>query len=249
MKKIVTATDLGGAPFFKNDMREVFNSEIWAVIEDLMSDQDSSSYGVIMSGCVISANVSNFDITAGIVYLNGEFMRLSAATNQTFPKYIAPKTPTSDSRTFADGSTHAVVQTKEAELVSSAPGAGQYIEIADLTNANAFRFAPSAWTNLTLINGWASVGGSPVQYKWDRMKKVIYLRGILDAAGSSSAVFAETDSISGVNIPSGIIPIVRDDGTITRLNIGGISTDISVSDYNIANTYYLTGIVLPYQDA
>lgn len=133
MKKIVSATDLGGAPFFKNDMREVFNSEIWAALEALLSPFNSDTEGLIISGCVFSNNAGNFDMTAGIVYLNGEFMRIAAATNQTYTKYIAPKTPTSDSRTFADGTTHAVVQTKEAELVGSAPGAGQYITINSLT--------------------------------------------------------------------------------------------------------------------
>lgn len=135
MKKVVSATDLGGAPFFKNDLREVFNSEIWAAMQAILSPFDTDTEGIIVSGCVITANASNFDITAGIVYLNGEFMRLAAATNQSFTKYIAPATPTSDSRTFADGTTHAVVQTKNAELVGSAPGAGQYVTIATLTGA------------------------------------------------------------------------------------------------------------------
>lgn len=133
MKKIVSATDLGGAPFFKNDMREVFNSEIWDVIEGMLAPFDSDTEGLIISGCVFSNNGGNFDMTAGIVYLNGEFMRIAAVTNQAYTKYIAPKTPTSDSRTFADGSTNAVVQTKEAEIVGSAPGAGQYITINSLT--------------------------------------------------------------------------------------------------------------------
>lgn len=140
MKKIVSATDLGGAPFFKNDMREVFNSEIWDVIEGMLSPFDSDTEGLIISGCVFSNNAGNFDMTAGIVYLNGEFMRIAAVTNQAYTKYIAPKTPTSDSRTFADGSTNALVQTKEAELVGSAPGAGQYITISALTGAEDRRW-------------------------------------------------------------------------------------------------------------
>lgn len=151
MKKIVTATDLGGAPFFKNDMREVFNSEIWDAIEALLSPYDSDVEGIIVSGCEISANAANFDITAGIVYLNGEFMRLPAATNQSFTKYIAPATASSDSRTFADSTTHAVVETKTAELVGAAPGAGQYVTINSLTGANDRVWRPATADQSTRI--------------------------------------------------------------------------------------------------
>ncbi|HMG89264.1 MAG TPA: hypothetical protein VK589_04370 [Chryseolinea sp.] len=139
MKKIVSATDLGGAPFFKNDMREIFNAELWDVIEGILSQHDADTQGVIISGCVLSANAANFDMTAGIVYLNGEFMRIAAATNQTFNKFIQPSTPTTESRTFADGTTHNLTETKGAELGASTPGAGQYITIANLTAPDSRR--------------------------------------------------------------------------------------------------------------
>ena len=132
MRKIVPAADLGGAPMFKNDLRDVFNGDIWAALDGMLASRQADSQGIIISGCVLSDNAGNFDMTAGVVYLNGEFMRIAAATNQTFPKFIAPKTPVSDSRTFADGTTHAVVETKEAELVASA-GSGQEITISSLT--------------------------------------------------------------------------------------------------------------------
>ena len=141
MKKIVSATDLGGAPLFKNDLREVFNSELWDVMQAMLAHHDGDTQGIIVSGCVLSANASNFDMTAGIVYLDGEFMRIAAATNQTFTKFIAPATPTSDSRTFADGTTHALVETKTAELVGSSPG-GRYVTIANLVAPDARRLNP-----------------------------------------------------------------------------------------------------------
>jgi hypothetical protein len=74
-------------------------------------------------------------MTAGIVYLNGEFMRIAAATNQSFTKYIAPAAVVDDDRQFADGTTNTIFETKSAELVSSPPGAGQYITINTLTGA------------------------------------------------------------------------------------------------------------------
>jgi len=132
MKKFTTGTDLGGAPIYKNDLREVFNSEIWVAIEALLYQFNSDTQGIIVSGCVTTANGGNFDMTAGVVYLNGEFMRIPAAINQTFTKYIAPKAAINDSRTFADTTSHVITIDKQAELVGSAPGAGQYITIASL---------------------------------------------------------------------------------------------------------------------
>lgn len=135
MKKIVQSATLGGAPIHKNDLRESFSDEIWDSLEAMLSPFNSDTEGIIVSGCVISANASNFDMTAGIVYLNGEFMRIAAATNQSFTKYIAPATVVDDDRQFADGTTNTLFQTSGAELVVSAPGAGQYITINSLTGA------------------------------------------------------------------------------------------------------------------
>ena len=140
MKKIVSAADLGGAPFTKQDLREVFNDEIWDAIEALLAPFNSDTEGIIVSGCVFTNNAGNFDMTAGIVYLNGEFMRISAVTNQSYTKYIAPATPTSDSRVFSDTTSHAVTQTKTAGIVGSAPGGGQYITIDNLTGADDRRW-------------------------------------------------------------------------------------------------------------
>lgn len=137
MKKLVSSADLGGAPITKADLREVFNDEIWDALEALLAPFNSDTEGLIISGCAFSNNAGNFDMTAGIVYLNGEFMRIAAVTNQSYTKYIAPATPTSDSRVFGDSTSHAVTQTKTAGIVGSAPGAGQYITISSLTISNA----------------------------------------------------------------------------------------------------------------
>lgn len=150
MKKIVQAADLGGAPIHKNDLRESFNDEIWDAIEALLSPFNSDTEGIIVSGCVITANASNFDMTAGIVYLNGEFMRIAAATNQTFTKYIAPSAVVDDDRQFAGGATNTLFETKGAELVGSIPGAGQYITINTLTGADDRR---GVVTTGSIING------------------------------------------------------------------------------------------------
>jgi len=143
MKKLSTATDLGGAPIYKNDLREVFNYEIWAAVEALMSQFNSDTQGIVVQGCVTTANGGNFDMTSGVVYINGEFMRIPAATNQAFTKYIAPAAVVNSTRTFADTTSHVVTIDSKAELVSSAPGTGQYITISSLTSLDARRWRPA----------------------------------------------------------------------------------------------------------
>jgi hypothetical protein len=148
MKKF-TSTDLGGAPINKNDLRDIFNSEIWDAVQAVFSKYDTDTEGLVISGCLTTANGGNFDMTAGIVYMNGEFMRIAAATNQSFTKYIAPSAVVNDSRTFADSNSHVVAVTKNAELVGSIPGAGQYLVIASLTDLDASRWRPALLQDLT----------------------------------------------------------------------------------------------------
>lgn len=140
MKKIVQATDLGGAPIHKNDLRSVFNDEVWDAVEAIFSFCNSNAEGLIISGCTLTPNGGNWDISAGIVYLNGEFMRLSAATNQSLPKYIAPAAVVDTDRQFAGGATNTLFEEKKAELVGSAPGAGQYIAITTSSDPDNRRF-------------------------------------------------------------------------------------------------------------
>jgi len=138
MKKYVNPIPDGGAPLHNNRLNTELNVEIWEAMQSLMSKFDSDTQGIIMSGCVLSDNAGNFDMTAGIVYLDGEFMRIAAATNQAFTKYIAAKTVSYTAKVFADGASKNLIEVKEAELVGSAPGT-QYITIADLVTPDARR--------------------------------------------------------------------------------------------------------------
>ena len=200
MKKFISA-GLGGAPINKNDLKELFNDEIWAALEALLSPYNDDTQGIIVSGCVLSANASNFDMTAGIVYLDGEFMRIDAATNQTFTKYIAPATPVDDSRTFADASSQAVTRDKKAELVGSAPG-GQYITIANLTAPTLRRLNEfldfKVGGAVSVVNGWAAFGGS---MSIRRQGKLHFLEGVITPSAASSVVFC-TALPAGFNLPA-----------------------------------------------
>lgn len=133
MKKLVT-TQPGGGPIHQDDLRTVFNSEIWYVLEATFGMFNGDTQGVIVSGCILTPNGGNWDISEGLIYLNGEFMRLAAATNQALPKYIQPAAAVNDDRQFADAVTRTLFITKGAELAGSAPGGSQYVAITTSTD-------------------------------------------------------------------------------------------------------------------
>lgn len=135
----------GGAPFTNEDLNDVFQDEIWAAMQAMLSQYDSDAEGVIVSGCVVTPNASNFDMTAGIVYLNGEFMRVDAVTNQTFTKYIKASTPTNVTRTFNDAASKTFIIEKKAEVSGTADGGGQEITISSIYS--------SLYRRLEFLNG------------------------------------------------------------------------------------------------
>lgn len=250
MKKVVTAATTGGAPLYKSDLREVFNDEIWDAIESLLAQYNTDAAPVIISGCTFTANVgtpANFDMTAGIIYIDGEFKRIDAVTNISFTKYIASAAATQDSRTYGDGTNNAFIETKKAEFVSSAPGAGQYVTVSSLSSASYRRLTPQGWSNMTLTNGWASVVGATAQHRYNRIEGKVEFRGQINAAASSSAEFVALATLPGsLRYDDMRLPIMRNDSTLATLRISTTAVQISgAGAYNVANTYDLTGIVYP----
>lgn len=138
MKKF-TSTGLGGAPLNKNDLKTIFNDEIWSATEAILSPFIADTEGIIVSGCIITGG-GPYSISAGIVFLNGEFMRLPAQTGLSLPQYIIPSTPVGDSRVFGDGTTQVVAVNKSAIASGSLPGSGQYIAITSSTDPDDRRY-------------------------------------------------------------------------------------------------------------
>lgn len=132
MRKFINPIPNGGAPLNGERLVDELGIEIWDALQGTLSRYDADTEGVIVKGCVLSANGGNFDISAGIVYMNGEFMRVAAATNIAFPSYLQPSTPTNIQKTFKDGISKNLIVEKLAGLGGSIPGAGQYITISSL---------------------------------------------------------------------------------------------------------------------
>lgn len=211
MKKITQLAETGGAPIYFDDFRDVFNLEIWNAMEALLSGYTSDTEGVIVSGCTVGGSgPSSYTISAGIVFLDGEFMRLAAQTGLSLPQYIKADTAVNTQRTFDDTNLKTLYITKGATVAGSAPGAGQYVSITSTTDPENRRL-DSGWVNITLnTSGGANyiAGARTPQY---RIKNgVVYLRGIISTGGSPPAgdhavstsalpTPSQTQNLSGVN--------------------------------------------------
>jgi len=140
MRKLNNPMPAGGAPFNNEDLNDVFQTEVWDAMQALVNMSNWTAGGsdaLIISGCVVTANASNFDMTAGIVYISGEFMRIDAVTNQTFTKYIVASTPTNVARTFNDAASKTMIIEKKASLSGSS--SGQFITISSLLSSLPLR--------------------------------------------------------------------------------------------------------------
>lgn len=219
----------GGAPFNNEDIYELFQKESWDVIQGLLSKYDADTYGVLISGCVGSANASNFDMTAGIVYLNGEFMRVDAVTNKSFPQYIQPKTPVTGTRVFGDSGTKAFTEEKKAELLSTTPVSGQYIPISGLVGGDL-----PPYRRLRLLEGLAflkrtSAGAESLSSTTRLYRKVIEIG---DWNMDSTANLAVTHNITTWKGIRNISIVIRDDNDTTYYSSNGDgNNEIGVSSF------------------
>lgn len=182
MKRLIDPVPAGGAPINNEELNLLFQTEIYDSIQAMLSRWDSDSQGIIVKGCLITGTTGNYAISEGIVYLNGKFMRLPAATGQALPKYIAPKAVSYLTRQFSDGVTRNMIEVVEAELVSSAPGSGQYIAMTSTTDADDRRLSKilTYVDNLTTNNTYQALTAA----------QGVALKALIDT--NSSAISTET---------------------------------------------------------
>lgn len=193
MKKITQAATTGGAPIYLDDFKDVFNLELWDVLQGMLSVFDTDTEGIIVQGCNIGGSgPSNYSISGGIVYIDGEFRRLTAATGLSLPQYIKAATDVNTTRTFEDTIIKTLFITKSADLDTSIPGSGQYIAITTTTDPDDRRYVSEIngeWVEITNFStGWSGT----CYYRIEKSGRV-NLRGTVHATSPSatSTVFPD----------------------------------------------------------
>jgi hypothetical protein len=121
----------GGAPFYNEDFYDV-ELEKYELLKDLfdalVSREADGVQSFVISGMAITANGGNWDVSAGIVYLETaagrEFYRYDGDTNvASATLYLVPAADASENRTYADGVSKEFFVTKKAALGANETGA------------------------------------------------------------------------------------------------------------------------------
>lgn len=224
MRKLVSPIADGGFPWGGEDILTVFQDDFWDALQGLLAVYDGDTQGVIVQGCVVTAT-ADFDITAGIVYMDGEFYRLPAQTNVPTGQHIVPGATVFTQRTFQDLGLKNFVEIKGAIVQASLPG-GQFITInsisprrnpdvreaiitaaylaADVvlqTDIDLRQFiAQEAYINVTLANSWTEDSDFPLGYYKDTAGRV-HWRGHLLTEFGTSAVFTSGGEIAATHAP------------------------------------------------
>lgn len=93
--------------------------------------QYAGSGAFILQGCQVTGAPGNYTIANGLVFIDGKVLQFSTVTGiAAFPRYIKQATPVpQDSFALEQGGVAYKRVLYKAELVSSAPGSGEYIII------------------------------------------------------------------------------------------------------------------------
>jgi hypothetical protein len=218
MKKITQVAETGGARIDFDDLRETFNKEIWDAMQGMMSLYDSDVQGIIVSGCTIGGSgPSSYTISAGIVYIDGEFRRLAATTGLSLPQYIKAATDVNTTRTFEDTTIKTLFITEGADLAGSAPGAGQYIAITTTTDPDDRRLwrAPIFPSTCEALGGFRTEGTG----FYEKTKYIDIGAWNMD----STAFLAVAHGISDHNTILSVIVTIYNDAANTSYNLTGLS--------------------------
>ncbi len=250
MRKLNNPMPSGGAPFSNEDLNDVFQTEVWAAMQGLLSEYNADAEGVIVSGCVVSPNASNFDMTAGIVYLNGEFMRVDAVTNQTFTKYIKAAPVTNVARVFEDTVSKTFIVEKKAEVSATVDAGGQEITISSIASSLPRRLnnlkTGGLLTKVIDIGDW-NMDSNPlvnIAHGLPDYKKIRTVQAIIrNDADTESRGFLANNYLTGANTGGSINGINSTDIFLTRID-GGIFDD-PIYDSTSYNRGWITINYLP----
>jgi hypothetical protein len=216
MKKFVSTVPGGGAPIFAQELvSDILTTEVWDAVEALLSKVDITALGVpegtlgttnnnfILSGGVVSdAGGGDRNITAGIAYFGsagGIIARFPAVTSFTPASlgrvYINLDSPTTEQKTYFDGSDKDYSQTYTA-TISDTAGTDYVYGNLSLTTAQL----PSLFTVLEYVKGYNASDMKMVRYDigtWNMNRSAAGTaqQDIAVSAGTGDTAYIQKDNI------------------------------------------------------
>lgn len=145
MKKLNNPIPDGGFPLFGEDINELFQNEIWTVIEAMLGTEGN----IIISGGQVT-NEADKSITEGICFLGGEFYRFPAASGLGSEFYISPSPTSFEQRVFEDTNLKDFIEVKVAQITTTDPG-GELIKVDFVNGVRRFG-GVTPWINLRALD-------------------------------------------------------------------------------------------------
>lgn len=140
--------ELGIRDWWGDDLTQMQNEILAAIEEGILKPLGN----VVIAGCTVTANGGNWNIAAGIVYVDGRICRFAGATAVTLPGYLK-LTTTNTQDLYSDGNNKDVLVEYTATFQTAVPGTpyitirstGQdRIQIAKLSSQNVLSGLPKS---------------------------------------------------------------------------------------------------------
>jgi len=212
MRKLKSTIPNGGAPLLEFPVfGQLFDDDtkdyLQAILKSVNDLAGASAF--IVTGCEITDNGADYDVSAGIVMIDGVMRRYDGETGLTGTRYIVASTDTELSGQFADGVTKAYADVKEAEGSASA-GSGQSIEL-------------TATANPVRLYQFFNVADDPNNVGTNKHQIVRTVSTIVSGTVSTST-FTFALSETGLTNTEAVSIIEM---TLTALNVGNVVTQFS----------------------
>lgn len=250
MKKIVTTSTTGGAPIYLDDFKDVFNDEIWDAMQGLLlSSYETDTEGIIVQGCNVGGSgPSSYSISGGIVFIDGEFRRLTAATGLSLPQYIKAATDSNTSRTFEDTTIKTLFVTKSADLQTTVPVSGQYVAITTTTDPDDRRLLSEVKGKWVTVSGLSAGWSGTIEYRREKSGRIDFRGSVHATAPTATATIASAGAVpNSTNDTRFVIHVNSSINEYTAIlqisTLGAIVIDqnfVSDSDYYFSGVTYFT---------
>lgn len=247
MKKFKSTIPQGqGLKFNDKYLESELGEEIWDAMESIINTTPSS---VLKGGSVTGAS-PNAQISDSIVSLNGKILRLSATTGLTYPFYIAEASTVEINGRFGDEIDRPVIDYEFAEVLSSAPVSGDYIEVTEageyLTGLRAYSIKSGDFDVKTItseLGTWDMVSNGFIVLNipgwvasdYSRITGIVDVFILSDTGSGNASLFR--DQGAGANGYVGTIDLIGGSISILRKS-GGIFDNANYS--GAGNRGYIT---------
>lgn len=238
--------DVGGRQVHQDDFR-LLQEEVFKAIEL----QHAGQGAFILQGCQVTGTAGNYAISGGLVFINGKVMEFSSVSSiSSFPRYIVQAADVNqDSFSLEQGGSAYKRTLIKSELVSSAPGSGEFISMSASGGRNRYDLLANYFVRLTgnqTINGQKTFTSDVISNGVNVNTAINNINSNLALKANQSISITGTEGLNGGGNLSANRSIGISDGGVSTNKIanGAVSegklADNAVTTNKIANANVTT---------